>query len=80
LLISAKRNHERWIVPGGGVEPTEDTCIAALREVKEEAGAKGTLGRCLGVFEVGTFHIYFYCFNYLSIAFTTCARSINMHC
>jgi len=51
LLVSASRNHEHWIVPGGGVEPTEDTCIAALREVKEEAGAKGTLGRCLGVFE-----------------------------
>lgn len=51
LLVSASRNHEHWIVPGGGIEPTEDTGIAALREVKEEAGAKGALGRYLGVFE-----------------------------
>lgn len=51
LLVSASRKQDLWIVPGGGIEPTEDPRVAALREVEEEAGAKGSLGRCLGVFE-----------------------------
>jgi diphosphoinositol-polyphosphate diphosphatase len=51
LLVTTSRNRELWIVPGGGIEPTEDPRVAALREVHEEAGAKGILGRCLGVFE-----------------------------
>ena len=52
LLVTASRKQDLWIVPGGGIEPTEDPRVAALREVQEEAGAKGSLGRCLGVFEV----------------------------
>ena len=52
LLVTASRKQGLWIVPGGGIEPTEDPRVAALREVHEEAGAKGRLGRCLGVFEV----------------------------
>ena len=52
LLVSGSKVPERWVVPGGGIEPSEDTCVAALREVQEEAGVKGTLGRLLGVFEV----------------------------
>ena len=52
LLVSTSRNRDLWIVPGGGIEPTEDPRVAAIREVQEEAGAKGSLGRCLGVFEV----------------------------
>jgi len=50
--VTTSRNQDLWIVPGGGIEPTEDPRVAALREVQEEAGAKGSLGRCLGVFEV----------------------------
>ena len=50
--MSGSKVPERWVVPGGGIEPSEDTCVAALREVQEEAGVKGTLGRLLGVFEV----------------------------
>jgi len=50
--VTASRKQDLWIVPGGGIEPTEDPRVAALREVHEEAGAKGSLGRCLGVFEV----------------------------
>lgn len=38
-------------MPGGGVEPDEDTSVTAVREVQEEAGVVGVLGRCLGVFE-----------------------------
>ncbi|KAM4795280.1 diphosphoinositol polyphosphate phosphohydrolase 1 [Rhinophrynus dorsalis] len=51
LLVSSSRYPDRWIVPGGGLEPEEDPSAAAIREVCEEAGVKGTLGRLLGVFE-----------------------------
>lgn len=40
---------------GGGLEPNEDAEEAAIREVIEEAGVKGILGRCLGTFEVKIF-------------------------
>lgn len=39
-------------MPGGGLEPNEDSSAAALREVVEEAGVIGHLTRCLGSFEV----------------------------
>lgn len=39
-------------MPGGGVEPDEEASLTATREVLEEAGVMGQLGRCLGVFEV----------------------------
>uniref|UniRef100_A0A8C2C5R9 diphosphoinositol-polyphosphate diphosphatase n=1 Tax=Cyprinus carpio TaxID=7962 RepID=A0A8C2C5R9_CYPCA len=51
LLVSSSRNPDQWIVPGGGMEPEEEPCGAAVREVYEEAGVKGKLGRLLGVFE-----------------------------
>lgn len=51
LLVTSSRRPELWIVPGGGVEPDEESCVTASREVLEEAGVKGHLGRCLGIFE-----------------------------
>jgi 8-oxo-dGTP pyrophosphatase MutT (NUDIX family) len=39
-------------VPGGGVEQDETYAETAVREILEEAGVVGRLGRCLGVFEV----------------------------
>uniref|UniRef100_A0A3Q3K0G8 diphosphoinositol-polyphosphate diphosphatase n=1 Tax=Monopterus albus TaxID=43700 RepID=A0A3Q3K0G8_MONAL len=51
LLVSSSRLPDQWIVPGGGMEPEEEPCGAAVREVFEEAGVKGKLGRLLGVFE-----------------------------
>ncbi|XP_010603610.1 diphosphoinositol polyphosphate phosphohydrolase 1 isoform X1 [Fukomys damarensis] len=51
LLVSSSRHPDRWIVPGGGMEPEEEPGVAAVREVCEEAGVKGTLGRLVGVFE-----------------------------
>ncbi|XP_063993617.1 diphosphoinositol polyphosphate phosphohydrolase 1 [Diachasmimorpha longicaudata] len=51
LLVTSSRRPDSWIVPGGGVEPEEDPAVTALREVREEAGVLGQLGRCLGIFE-----------------------------
>lgn len=52
LLVTSSRRPEKWIVPGGGVEPEEEPSVTATREVLEEAGVIGKLGRNLGVFEV----------------------------
>ncbi|GAB6022267.1 Nudix hydrolase 3 [Chamberlinius hualienensis] len=51
LLVTSSRAPDRWIVPGGGLEPNEEPFAAAAREVMEEAGVRGELGRCLGTFE-----------------------------
>lgn len=51
LLVTSSRRPDHWIVPGGGVEPEEEPSVTAIREVLEEAGVCGKLGRCLGVFE-----------------------------
>lgn len=52
LLVTSSRRPDNWIVPGGGVEPNEEPACTAVREVLEEAGVIGALGRCLGMFEV----------------------------
>ncbi|KAH7985990.1 hypothetical protein HPB49_026172 [Dermacentor silvarum] len=52
LLVSSSSAPDRWIVPGGGLEPNEEPSTAAMREVMEEGGVRGRLGRCLGTFEV----------------------------
>uniref|UniRef100_T1J095 diphosphoinositol-polyphosphate diphosphatase n=1 Tax=Strigamia maritima TaxID=126957 RepID=T1J095_STRMM len=51
LLVTSSRTPDRWVVPGGGLEPDEEPSTAAIREVWEEAGVRGKLGRCLGIFE-----------------------------
>ncbi|KAH8030121.1 hypothetical protein HPB51_006553 [Rhipicephalus microplus] len=51
LLVSSSSAPDRWIVPGGGLEPNEEASTAAMREVMEEGGVRGRLGRCLGTFE-----------------------------
>uniref|UniRef100_UPI00358FE057 diphosphoinositol polyphosphate phosphohydrolase 1-like isoform X1 n=1 Tax=Myxine glutinosa TaxID=7769 RepID=UPI00358FE057 len=51
LLVSSSQHPEHWIIPGGGMEPGEEPKVAAVREVYEEAGVQGTLGRLLGIFE-----------------------------
>lgn len=51
LLVSSSHVADKWIIPGGGVEPGEEPSVAAVREVKEEAGVVGKLGRFLGIFE-----------------------------
>lgn len=51
LLVSSSRKPDHWVVPGGGIEPEEESRVTAIREVMEEAGVRGKLGRCLGVFQ-----------------------------
>lgn len=53
-MISSK-DREKWVVLGGGMEFIEEFYITVEREVLEEAGVRGILGRYLGMFEV-----YFY--------------------
>ena len=57
--MTGSKDPDRWVVPGGGIEPTEDPVVAAIREVEEEAGVKGDLRRCLGVFEVSLILVHF---------------------
>ncbi len=52
LLVTSSRATDKWIVPGGGLEPNEDPSTCAVRETIEEAGVKGIIRRCLGTFEV----------------------------
>ncbi|XP_045157679.2 diphosphoinositol polyphosphate phosphohydrolase 1-like [Mercenaria mercenaria] len=51
LLVSSSKHKDKWVVPGGGIEPLEEPTLAAVREALEEAGAKGHLGRKIGDFE-----------------------------
>ncbi|KAK8736821.1 hypothetical protein OTU49_004659 [Cherax quadricarinatus] len=53
MLVSSKKDPCVWLVPGGGLEPGEDTVTAARREAWEEAGIQGHIARYLGLFEVG---------------------------
>lgn len=57
--MTSSRRPDNWIVPGGGVEPNEDPATTAGRELLEEAGVIGTLGRCLGMFEVNKNRLIF---------------------
>lgn len=36
--MSSSSHPDRWIVPGGGMEPEEEPSVAAAREVCEEVG------------------------------------------
>ncbi|CAH1399189.1 unnamed protein product [Nezara viridula] len=57
LLVTSSSRPDHWIVPGGGVEPEEEPSMTAIREVVEEAGVLGKLGRRLGVFEVHQYEV-----------------------
>lgn len=45
LLVTAKRDPNRWIFPKGHIEKNETAADAALREAREEAGV---VGKCVG--------------------------------
>ncbi|CAI4221665.1 unnamed protein product [Auanema sp. JU1783] len=51
LLVSAGKNHEKWVIPGGGVETNENHEQAAIRELEEEAGVRADAIEKVGVFQ-----------------------------
>lgn len=51
LLITSSGSANQWVVPGGGIDPDEDSGVTASREVWEEAGVRGSIVRFLGVFQ-----------------------------
>jgi len=51
ILVTSSRDTSVWVVPAGGVDPGESALEAAVREVHEEAGVLGEVGRYLGIFQ-----------------------------
>eukprot|EP00834_Sanchytrium_tribonematis_P003261 NODE_120_length_17920_cov_0.559782.p16 type:complete len:127 gc:universal NODE_120_length_17920_cov_0.559782:1360-1740(+) len=42
LIITSRKNKNKWVLPKGGVEKEETSEIAAIRELYEEAGIRAT--------------------------------------
>ena len=50
VLLARHVEGNRWLLPGGGIEPGETPADAAVREVWEETGVVVRLTRLVGVF------------------------------
>ena len=50
VLLSHRRDRDRWNLPGGGMESHELPNEAVIREVKEETGLDVVTERLVGVF------------------------------
>jgi 8-oxo-dGTP pyrophosphatase MutT (NUDIX family) len=48
LMITAKRDPNRWVLPKGHINPGETPAIAAEREVSEEAGVEASILESVG--------------------------------
>lgn len=57
LLVTAKNDKSRWVLPKGHVEPGEDERDTAVREVLEEAGIQGEMQSKIG--EVAGFKSFY---------------------
>ena len=51
LVVRAKQHPDNWIFPKGHIEPRESPKAAAVRELEEEAGVRGTVIAAAGVLE-----------------------------
>jgi len=49
LLVQSSRDPSHWVLPKGHIDPGESPREAALRELREEAGALGEIVAELGV-------------------------------
>jgi 8-oxo-dGTP pyrophosphatase MutT (NUDIX family) len=50
VLLARHTATDRWLLPGGAIEPGESPADAAVREMWEETGAAVRLTRLVGVF------------------------------
>jgi len=50
VLLGRHRSEERWVLPGGAIEPLETPADSAVREAWEETGLHVELGRIVGVY------------------------------
>lgn len=55
ILVSSSRHPDQWIVPGGGMEPEEEPCGAAIREVYEE----------VSITQLHIMYLFFYIFKFI---------------
>lgn len=51
LLLKRAKSNDKWVIPGGHVDPLEDFETAAKRELKEESGYDISECNLLGVYE-----------------------------
>lgn len=51
LFINYRNRYEGWVLPKGSVEPGESYEETAIREIREESGAKGKIVEYLGACE-----------------------------
>eukprot|EP01132_Coremiostelium_polycephalum_P005830 gene5830-7255_t len=66
LLITEKQRPDKWKIPGGSLDPGEDICGTAVREVFEETGVKTEFVSVLGFRQLHNYafnrgDIYFVC-------------------
>lgn len=50
VLLARPQGSDRWALVGGGLEPGEEPADALVREIREELGADGIVGRIIGVY------------------------------
>lgn len=51
VLLVKRRDIPVWVLPGGAIDPGEESHMSALRELQEETGYEGAIVR-----KVGTYH------------------------